>query len=557
MVKTGNKASGSRRASCSPAKAHNSKKKKASAVGKNRIKHVDIADAMLRQSDDRYRTIFESSPEAIILLDAEGRITDINQRGADMIGCKREDVLGKQYMGLDHLPHETRLKAMESFAMRAQGHDVTPYETEFIGSDGKHRIGLVNLAPIRNKNGQFLGALVMVSDVTQIRQLQQQLLHAQKMESVGQLAGGIAHDFNNVLLSIMGHGELLLATMDEKDIRRQDILEIRNSVNSAAAVTRQLLAFSRKQTLERKVIDVNAVLKNMETMLRRLLGEDVRLTVTPDQNLPRVYADAGQIEQVLMNLAVNARDAMPHGGRLIISTCSVTLNRQDVACIPETREGDFVCLEMTDTGTGMTPEVMAHAFEPFFTTKVRGKGTGLGLATVYGIVKQHGGWVTVQSTEGKGTMFRIYLPVSTMEAPVTALAKNESVETAKCIKPCLILLVEDEASVREPMTRVLIANGHNVISAASAGEAMSINMRAEKGFDMLLSDVVLTDGTGVEVAEHVLSRHPATRILLFSGYTDERARWEIIKQRGYYFMQKPFSTEDLLRMLYKMVNDGK
>jgi signal transduction histidine kinase/CheY-like chemotaxis protein len=460
-------------------------------------------------------------------------------------------------MELTHLPNETKLKTAESFSGKAQGQNVEPYETEFIGADGNHRIGLVNLAPIRNNAGKFLGALVMVSDVTQIRQLQQQLLHAQKMESVGQLAGGIAHDFNNVLLSIMGHSELLLATMDEKDLRRQDVLEIGKSVNSAAAVTRQLLAFSRKQMLEPKVIDLNAILKNVETMLKRLLGEDIRLTVALERNLPQVYADAGQIEQVLMNLAVNARDAMPHGGSLTISTCCVTLNKEDVVGVPDAKQGNSVCLEMTDTGTGMTPQIMARVFEPFYTTKERGKGTGLGLATVYGIVKQHGGWVTVQSKVGKGTTFRIYLPISVIEAPVSTVSKNGPIETVTRVKSCRILLVEDESSVREPMTRVLIANGHNVVSIGSAGEALSIGMRTEKGFDMLLSDVVLADGTGVEVAEHVLSISPSTKVLLFSGYTDERARWEIIKQKGYYFIQKPFSTEDLLRMLHKMVNDGQ
>lgn len=252
------------------------KEKAGSARRKSSVKRANNADDLLRQNDDRYRTIFESSPEAIILLNAEGRILDINQRGADLIGCTRENAVGKHHMELSHLPNETKLKTAESFAGKAQGQDVAPYETEFIGSNGKHRIGLVNLAPIRSNDGKFLGALVMVSDVTQIRQLQQQLLHAQKMESVGQLAGGIAHDFNNVLLSIMGHSELLLATMDEKDLRRQDVLEIGKSVNSAAAVTRHLLAFSRKQMLEPKVIDLNAILKNVEMMLKRLLGEDIQ-----------------------------------------------------------------------------------------------------------------------------------------------------------------------------------------------------------------------------------------------------------------------------------------
>ena len=233
------------------------------------------------------------------------------------------------------------------------------------------------------------------------------------------------------------------------------------------------------------------------------------------------------------------------------------MNKQDVADVPDAKQGNFVRMEMADTGTGMTPEVMAHVFEPFYTTKEKGKGTGLGLATVYGIVKQHGGWVTVQSKVGKGAIFSIHLPVSVVEAPLSAVAKKGPAETPPCINSCRILLVEDETSVREPMTRVLVANGHNVISTASAGEALSICTRTGKGFDLLLSDVVLTDGTGVEVAEQALSSNPATKVLLFSGYTDERARWEIIKQKGYYFMQKPFSTKDLLRMLHQMVNEGK
>jgi PAS domain S-box-containing protein len=526
--------------------------------GRQRLDLAPVADPddLLQRGDAKYKLIVESSPDAILLLDAEGAITEINQRGADMIGRKRADVVGKFYMDLPHLSREAKARMAESFGKTGRNRDVAEFETEFTGAHGHKKSGLVTLTPIKSKNDKLLGALVVISDITHLKQLQQQFLQAQRLESVGRLAGGIAHDFNNVLLTIIGHSELLLAAMEEKDPRRDDVLEIRKSVNSAAAITRQLLAFSRKQMLEPKVVDVNAIIHNMQTMLKRLLGEDVKLTVALDQKLRHVHADAGQIEQVIMNLTVNARDAMPEGGKLTVSTECASFRAEDIAGIPDARPGEFVCIAVADTGTGMKPEVVAHVFEPFFTTKEKEKGTGLGLATVYGIVKQHGGWITVQSEAGRGSTFRICLPVSLAKmeaiAPVVREAKVPDHKTASC----RILLVEDEQNVREPMARALQANGHHVVDASTAGEALSIFERDTKGFDMLFSDVVLPDRTGVDVAEYVTQRSPRTKVLLFSGYSDERARWDVIKQKGYYFLQKPFATAELLQELEKMIKNG-
>jgi CheY-like chemotaxis protein len=294
----------------------------------------------------------------------------------------------------------------------------------------------------------------------------------------------------------------------------------------------------------------------MEIMLKRLLGEDVKLAVTLDPKLPNVYADAGQVEQVIMNLTVNARDAMPEGGKLTVSTECASFRDEDIAGIPDAKQGDFVCISVTDTGTGMKPEVVAHIFEPFFTTKEKEKGTGLGLATVYGIVKQHGGWLTVQSEVGRGSTFKVCLPVSLAKAEAPAAIVRESKVPAHKTASCRILLVEDEQNVREPMTRALQANGHHVVDASSAGEALSIFERDTKGFDMLFSDVVLPDRTGVDIAEYITQRSPRTKVLLFSGYSDERARWDVIKEKGFYFLQKPFATAELLQVLEKMVKNG-
>lgn len=378
--------------------------------------------------------------------------------------------------------------------------------------------------------------------------LQQQLQQAAKMEAIGRLAGGVAHDFNNLLQAILGFTELLLAESDAKDARHKDLLQIKKAGTRAADLTRQLLAFGRKQMIEPRILNLNTLIADTEPMLRRLLGEDIRLDAVPTPGIPPIKADPGQIEQIIMNLVVNARDAMPNGGRLTLSTTQVTLQAVDTSVIPEARPGEYICLSVSDTGTGMPREVLQHLFEPFFTTKELGKGSGLGLAVTYGIVKQNNGWINVYSQVDQGTTFRVYFPVSTgtTEIPADPPQANDDLPRALQGKGECILLVEDESGVRNMATVVLRKHGYEVLPCESAKEARELFSRAQGRIELLFSDVVLPGKNGIELADLLLTLKPGLPVLLSSGYADERARWNKIEDRGYHFLQKPYPVAILL-----------
>ncbi|HDY71923.1 MAG TPA: response regulator, partial [Nitrospirae bacterium] len=371
-----------------------------------------------------------------------------------------------------------------------------------------------------------------------------QLLHAQKMEAVGTLTAGIAHDFNNLLTAIIGYSEILLNRLEERNPLRKDIEQIKKAGERAASLTRQLLAFSRRQVLQTKVLNLNALVEGMDNMLRHLIGEDVDLITVLGPGLACVKADPGQIEHVIMNLAINARDAMPEGRKLTIMTENVTLNKVHCSTIPEARPGDFVCLSVADSGVGMDKEILQHIFEPFFSTKEAGKGTGLGLSVVYGIVKQHGGWVNVYSEPGQGSIFKVYLPAFF----ATADDKTEETVPLQGLRGNgeRILLVEDETEVLEFAVRVLAENNYSVFKAANAKEAMDIFEREKGDFHVVFSDVVLPDKNGLQLVNQLLSHKPGLRVLLSSGYADRKTQWPLIRKMGFRFLQKPYALSDLL-----------
>jgi signal transduction histidine kinase/CheY-like chemotaxis protein len=378
--------------------------------------------------------------------------------------------------------------------------------------------------------------------------LQGQFQQSQKMEVVGRLAGGVAHDFNNLLTVILGSCDFLLRDLPADDPGRLDVEQIRSTGERAANLTRQLLAFSRKQILQPTTLDLNAVLTNTEKLLRRLIGEDVALSVCYGQDMSLIKADQGQLEQVVMNLAVNARDAMPKGGRLAIETRDLRLSdaqtlMRDVAVPP----GRYALLTVEDTGTGMSPETLEHVFEPFFTTKGLGKGTGLGLATVYGVIKQSGGFIDIQSGLGRGTTFKIFLPVAPdsdlKAAPERADGRPE--ERPAGASRNTILLVEDETTVRRLIRRILVNAGYAVLEAASAQEALELS---GKDFDLVLTDIVLPDVSGVELTAKLQKMRPI-QALYMSGYTESPNILDILAQPGNRFLQKPFTTKALLDMI--------
>jgi len=390
--------------------------------------------------------------------------------------------------------------------------------------------------------------------IEELQLAQDELLQAQKMEAVGRLAGGVAHDFNNLLTAIAGYSELLLCRPDLDEQTKADVGEIRKASDQASGLTRQLLAFSRKQPLQRQPMDVNATVTNLRGMLRRLVGEDVRIETDLAAAGACAQADAGQLEQVITNMVVNARDAMPDGGTITVRTDVVMVGESEARTMRGAHAGFFVRLSIEDTGGGIPQDVLEHIFEPFFTTKGKGKGTGLGLSVVYGIVSQHEGWIAVETEANKGTAFRIYLPVSEEKsAEATAEAHAGAPGDAKGHGE-RILLVEDEDAVREFASRALRESGYTVYEAGRAEQAIALFDAEGGNFDIVFSDVVLPDRSGVGLVTDITARKPGIQILLASGYTDQKAQWPAICERGFRFLQKPYSLPDLLGTIREMAD---
>jgi signal transduction histidine kinase/ActR/RegA family two-component response regulator len=384
-----------------------------------------------------------------------------------------------------------------------------------------------------------------------LRETQEQLLQAQKMEAVGRLAGGVAHDFNNMLAVILGYTELLAGTVAVGTPVRNGLEEIRRAAERAAALTRQLLAFSRKQVLELRIVDLNEVVLGIDKMLRRLIGEDVELTTVPGAASGRVKADPSQVDQVILNLAVNARDAMPHGGKLAIETRNVRLSAEERHAGVELPDGDYVLLSVTDTGVGMDAQTLQRIFEPFFTTKEQGKGTGLGLATVYGIVQQSGGTIRVRSEVGRGTRFDVYLPVvaETVRERPSSTPEGRSEPGHETV-----LLVEDEAMVRSLVRNVLQLPGYTVLEAVDADQALQRSGAHPGPIHLLLTDVVMPGMSGRALAERLAPVRPDMRVLFMSGYTDDAMVRHGVFSEGHGFIQKPFSATALMEQVRQMLN---
>lgn len=382
-----------------------------------------------------------------------------------------------------------------------------------------------------------------------------QLLHAQKLEAVGILAGGVAHDFNNLLTAIQVSADLGMLDVADGDPVRNTLQEIHQTAARAGDLARQLLLFSRKHPMEYTPLNINQAIEHLHKMLRRLIGEDIEIQMALCKNPWSVMADRGTIEQLLVNIAVNARDAMPEGGQLLIRSANIEISPEESRHIPESRPGQFVRLTLQDTGIGMTPETLSRIFEPFFSTKGPGRGTGLGLSVVYGIVKQHEGWINVTSSPGNGARFEVYLP---------AVSESAAAELPQSAAPGdlrgrgeRILLVEDENSVREYTEKALTKSGYRVDTATSAQEAMSVFEREKNAFDMVFSDVVLPDRSGIELVENLKARNRGLAVLLNSGYTDHKSQWPLIVQKGFRYLQKPYSLNDLLKAMREVLRKDK
>ncbi len=505
------------------------------------------AQDSLRENEERLRTILDSVDIGIFIVDQESRaILYANPAAAAMIGASEASVLPGLFCHdffclhkeEGYCPCVARGKPIHQAARTLRRVDGSPLEV------------LKTVIPIRMNNRACL--LENLTDITELKRvsehnqaLQTQLLQSQKMEAVGVLAGGVAHDFNNLLTVIHGSAELALARTEAEAPGRRYLAQIKETTERAGNLIRQLLLFSRSQPVTRTVLALNGVVENLLKMLGRLIGEDITIETALAPDLWPIRGDAGTLEQVLMNLALNGRDAMTGGGVLRIVTENVQLDAMAAAVLPEARAGRFVVLAVADTGSGIDAEQLPRIFEPFYTTKAAGKGTGLGLAVVYGIVKQHDGWIAVASEPGQGATFKVFLPATSAGA-VTAVAATE--KTVPRGKGERILVVEDEELVRRLMEETLSAGGFEVFSAASVEEALALYQRLAGRVDLLVSDVVLPGHrNGLDLADALRREQPRLPVLLSSGYTDRRSRWPLIVERGFAFLQKPFSTTALLQ----------
>ena len=510
----------------------------------------------LKESEERYRTAIESSNDGVSITKGDLHLF-VNRKYLEIFGYNHlEEIVGKPPSITVHPDEKDRV--MEIARKRQAGEDVpSKYEFKGIRKDGD--IIYIEVSATKTIYRGEAVSLAYLRDITQRKRaeeemaaVQEQFRQSQKMEAIGQLAGGIAHDFNNLLTVIKGYSQIASMELKEGDPLKERIELIKRAADRAADLTRQLLAFSRRQILEFKVIDLNTALRNLEKMLRRVIGEDIELVIHLPEDLGGVKTDPGQIEQVIMNLTVNAKDAMPSGGKLTIETANVELDEEYARNHVAVKTGGYVMLAVSDTGMGMTPEVRNRVFEPFFTTKEEGKGTGLGLSTVYGIVKQSGGNIWVYSELGKGTTFKMYFP--RVDEPLDEISEKVTVRKGLLRGSETILVVEDEEEVRKLIVRGLEGQGYRVLDAPQGFDAFLIGEEHQGPIHLLVTDVVMPKMSGRELAERILEILPEVKVLYMSGYTDNTIVHYGMLEKGVNYIQKPFTVEGLVQKVREVLD---
>ena len=514
------------------------------------------------EAESKVRVIVESALDAVILTDRDGHITNCNSAAEEVFGRRAHDLIGKPVFSLMSERHG---KEGREYILHTLSEQPLPFpgqraEIEGLRQDGTPFPAELRVGEWTSENDA--GYCLFIRDVSAKKQrereqgaLESQLMRAQKIEAIAALAAGIAHDFNNMLTVILGNADLAMALMEKEHPATEAIEEIHNAAGRAASLTRQLLLFSRKQPMQRKVVNVLDILDDLTKMLQRLMIEGSRFTVEKNKGLWPVMADVSLIEQAILNLAVNAKDAMPAGGSIAIHAENKTFTERPAGVIGDARAGRFVCISVVDTGTGIAPDLRAKIFEPFFTTKPPGKGAGIGLSVVARVIKDHDGWIDVRSVPGRETSFDLYLPAHgpdrpTPAAPATAGAADATGRTGR------ILLAEDEPSVMNFALRALRSHGYEVVQAPTIREAIALFEKDEGRFQLVFSDAVLPDGLGLTLAEKVLQHQPPPAVLLTSGYTGKTSQLDPVVAKGIPFLPKPYTMAVLLKTVKEVIQQG-
>ncbi|HBD93344.1 MAG: hypothetical protein A2015_10490 [Spirochaetes bacterium GWF1_31_7] len=482
----------------------------------------------------------------LLSLDAQYKVKMINKKGASVLGYSESEIIGKNWF-----ENFVYTDDIDSFINNIQYNNTkvenAVFESHIINNSGVKRIINWTVVYLGSDNKNDDEYILSGEDITERKNLEDQYRQAQKMESIGRLAGGVAHDFNNLLTIIIGNTDILLSEVEKETDLYRDLESIGKAATRAASLTDQLLAFSRKQILKPQVFNVNQSIVNVIKMISRLIGENITIETHLSDDIKKIKADKGQFEQILLNLAVNSRDAMPTGGKIVISSKNIHIDSYYCRNYSDARPGQFVCISFSDSGLGISESVQKNIFEPFYTTKDIGKGTGLGLSVVYGIVKQHEGWINVRSKQGEGTTFNIYLPILFEDRDDSMIIEENmdkyigSGET--------ILFVEDEEDIRKIIPTILIKKGYNTLIASNIIEGQSIFEKKSKKIDLIITDVVLPDGTGIEMVKKIEANYKNIKVIFSSGYVADTKEINEMTEKGYFFIQKPYSVIELLKLI--------
>ncbi len=494
----------------------------------------------LFKSEEQFRNFFENCPEYCFIASCDLTVLRVNGPAIRELGFPEEEVVGQRLTFA--FSAESREYAEHILSSLPETGRIKDEELEIQTKSGKLKKVQLNASVCRGTNDEILHSIVLMKDITEYRQIEKQLFSAQKMEAIGTLAGGIAHDFNNIITVVRSYSELLMNNEKMSEEFRKDLREIYSVSGKAATLTRQLLAFGQKQILRASEVNLNTLAADLNKMLTRVIGEDIRLTMELTPDIPPIKADAGQIEQVILNLVLNARDAMPDGGELTVKTEFARLDKRFIT--PDQKEGDFAILSVKDSGIGIPASDLSHIFEPFFTTKGQDRGTGLGLAVVYGIVSQHGGWISVTSEPGAGSLFMVYLPVMGQHKPESDA--ESAADTGSGLAGKTVLVVEDENTIRNFVTRILEANGFVVLQAKDAEEALELFSAKISEIDLLFCDVVLPGVSGLRLADKLLEQNPRMRVILSSGYIDRKSQSTEISEKNLHFLPKPYTVSEVI-----------